>query len=188
MRMVRGRAEARWLPSRHHFALFRLGGYLRLRSAKPEPKPHVMLAVDRDQSAFEGYGVSAWLLVTVACYVYFELSSRMAWPLALLLAAPLASLALQIPLFFVGAVLAPLVSGAYGHNARVNSIATVSLQIVVASYYATERAWVRFAGWQFLFFVALNALAAIVLFALRADVARLEASYVTTSGGTSSES
>ncbi len=32
MKMVQGNAAARWLPSRHNFALFRLLAYLRLRA------------------------------------------------------------------------------------------------------------------------------------------------------------
>jgi hypothetical protein len=44
--MVHGNAAARWLPSRHNFALFRLLAWLRLRNAHPEPAP-VILGIDR---------------------------------------------------------------------------------------------------------------------------------------------
>ena len=40
-RIVRNRADARLLPSRHDFALFRLVAWMRLRRAKPAPTPSV---------------------------------------------------------------------------------------------------------------------------------------------------
>lgn len=184
MRMIRERGEARWLPSRYHFALFRLGAYMRLRRAKPEPRPGLALGIDHDQSAFESYSASFWLLATVSCYFFVELARHLVWPVALLLSIPMASFAIQIPLYLSGGLILPFFTpdGFTGH-AKVNSVLTFVVQLGAASYYATSRSWVRFAAWQFLALLALNALAAVILFLLRGDIARLESAY----GGTPSE-
>ena len=68
MRVVRGRADARWLPSRHNFALFRLAAFLRLRRARPEPCDGSCV-IDRHQSAMETWLVMSWVTLTFACYL-----------------------------------------------------------------------------------------------------------------------
>src|SRR4051794_21762234 len=67
---IRNRPEARWLPSRHRFALFRLYALLRLVSAKPEQtEAELVLPIERDQSAHEQYAVALWIYVTAVAYV-----------------------------------------------------------------------------------------------------------------------
>lgn len=166
MKVVRDRADARWLPSRHHFALVRLFAFLRMHSAKPEPQPGLMLVVDRDQTAGEHHGISLWIVLTVTCYLAVTLFAT--WPVAL--ALPVA--------FFVAAVVVqvPVVLGGLVLPSRANSVLLMALLIAAAAYFATQRTWVRFAAWQFLALVALNAVAALIVFLLREPIARLERS------------
>ncbi|HKR65275.1 MAG TPA: hypothetical protein VJZ00_16200, partial [Thermoanaerobaculia bacterium] len=83
MRMIRGRRDARWLPSRHNFALFRLLAYLRCRTLAPEPAD-VMIMIDRHQSTLENYTVSAWIFVTLTCSIAATLFASWPVPVALL--------------------------------------------------------------------------------------------------------
>lgn len=171
MRVVRGREEARWLPSRHHFALFRLAAYLRLRTAKPSPvRDDLVLAIDRGQSAFENYGIAIWVVLTITCYFAGDVFER--WPLAAAIAVSLvlAMITTFIPLCIVGSV-------RRGNNIRLNSVIAMTLLIAAALYYATATSWLRFVAWQFLALVALNALAAVIVLLLRPSIARLEATF-----------
>lgn len=170
MRMVRGRAEARWLPSRHRFALFRLHAYLRLRGAKAEPVEGLMLALHPDQTAFDTYAVAIWTMLTMTCFVYALLVQVLIAPVAMVLAVPLASLAIQAP-HAIGLIVHT------GRNTGIISKILMLLFTLASLYFARAASWVRFAAWQFLVVIALNALAAMVMFALRGDVARLEATY-----------
>jgi hypothetical protein len=172
MKVVRGIEEARWLPSRHRFALFRLAGYVRLRfNRSRRVHDDFVLAIDRDQSAFENFGIAAWATLTVACYFAGDLLARWPLPLALLASVPLAMMALNIPLCTFGA-LRP-----NRNNIRLNSAINMLLLIAAALNYARAESWVRFAAWQFLALVALNAVAAVIVSMLRGAIARLEATF-----------
>lgn len=166
MKMVRGHGEARWMPSRHNFALFRLYAYLRLRGARRE-QTDVILAVDRYQSSAEAMLVALWLFATTTCCLAGTVFS---WPVAFLVAVVgihavmVASGVVFVTLFPERIVL------------RLNSIWMMSLFAALAAYCTTRPTWVRFAGWQFFALVALNAAAAAVMFLLRGSVARLESS------------
>ena len=165
MKLVRGRADARWLPSRHRFALFRLYAFFRLLGAKPEPREGLVLVVDRDQTAFEHHGASIWIVLTVACYFAATLFAD--WPLAAGLAAglPAAALAIEFPIWIGG-----LIPG----RARGVAFVTMFLLIAASIHFARQASWVRFAAWQFLGLIAINALASAIVFLLRAPIARLE--------------
>ena len=154
MNIVRGRAEARWSPARHRFALFRLFAHVKSRTAKPESAVGLMLVIDRDQSAYEHYAISTWIVLTVTCYLAATLFG--AWPLPLGFAAalPASAFAVELPVF---------VTGLMFNSARVNGIALMLLMIAASAYLAMATTWVRFAAWQFLALVALNALAAVVM-------------------------
>jgi hypothetical protein len=172
MRLVRGRGEARWLPSRHTFALFRLFAFLRLRAAKPDPRAALALVVDRGPTAIEHHLVSAWVMLTVACYVAATLFASWPVPLALPVGLVVAAIVLQIPVIGFGLIVP-------GH--RINGQVLMSLLLAAAAYLATQRTWVRFAAWQFLAVVALNALASAIVFLLREPIARLERGVVSES-------
>ncbi len=166
MNVVRGRADARWLPSRHRFALFRLYAFLRLQNAPPEPRDGLVMIVDRDQTAVEHHGVSLWIALTVTCYLAATVFSRWPLPVALPVAFLLSPIAIHAPLLSIGA----LTLG----NRRLNSFMLMSAFVALAIYFARHSSWARFAAWQFLALVALNGIAAVILFALRDPIARLE--------------
>lgn len=166
MIVVRGRADARWLPSRHHFALFRLFAFLRLRDARPEPREGLVLIVDRDQTAAEHHGVSIWLVLTVTCYLAATLFARWPLPLALAAAFALAPVAIHVPMLSIGWL--------SGGRRRLNTMALMLVFIAAAAYFARHQSWARFAAWQFLAVIALNAVAAVIVFMLREPIARLE--------------
>jgi hypothetical protein len=170
MRFVRGHGEARWMPSRHNFALFRLFAFLRLRSAKHEEEDTI-LVVDRHQSNVETMAVTIWLVLTAACCLAVEMS----WLAALVVAV----LGIQLAQVLTALIIAPLLPV---DGVRVSSIVVMTLVAAVAAYAATRPVWLRFAGWQFFALFALNAVAALIMFLLRDSVERLEASI----GGASS--
>jgi hypothetical protein len=165
MKMVRGHAEARWMPSRHNFALFRLYAYLRLRNAAHEPN-EMILAVDRHQSSAEAMAVATWIFVTTTCCLAGTMFS---WPVAFLVAA----VGIHAVMVASGVLFVTLFPA---HVLRINSIWMMTLFAALAAYCATRPTWVRFAGWQFFALLALNAIAAMILFFLRDSVARLESS------------
>lgn len=186
MRVVRGLREARFLPSRHHSALFRLFAFLRLRNAKSEPCDCVMV-IDRHQSAVENHTVAIWATLTTAGYLATELSKVMPSVAAFLIAPLLAAFVIEVPLVTIGMVIVPMWNALTGsnvsNNIRMNSGIYMVLMIGAAIHYANARTWVRFVAWQFLAVVALNAIAAVVLFLLRGQIERLEAKF----GGTAFE-
>ena len=164
MKAIRGRAEGRWLPSRHHFALCRLYAFLRLRAAKPEARETLMLVVDRDQTAWEHHGTSLWVVLTVACYIAAML--RRVWPVALAIVAavPLAAAAIEVP----------IVAGGFFFRGRANGVFFMILLTAASAYFARQTSWVRFVAWQFFALMILNAIAALILLLLREPIARLE--------------
>lgn len=169
MRIVRGRADARWLPSRHNFALFRLAAYLKLRTAKPEHRD-VIIVIDRHQSALESYSVAAWIFFSVAAFIAGTLFRTLPLPVALAAAIPIAVVLIELPICVGGALL-----GAWkGNHLQVQSSAFLFLLIAMAAWLATKTSWVRIVAWQFLGLVALNAIAAAIVFLLRGSIARLE--------------
>lgn len=177
MKIVRGRADARWLPSRFNFALFRLYAFLRMKNARPEPAD-VSLVIDRNQNPIESAVLSAWTTATLTCYAAETLFEAWPLPLALLAGAPVAITCLEIPVIAVGVSLRHR-----PNNIPVNSVVLMSLLIGAALYLARAPSWVRFAAWQFLGAVALNAIAAAIVFLLRGAIADMESA----AGGTSSE-
>lgn len=174
MKAIRGRADARWLPSRHRFALFRLFAYFRLRSVQPRPDRGLLLVVDRDQSAFENQAMSIWMLAMVTCYTAELLFARWPLPLALLAGFVAGNVLLELPIYTFAVAATAL---APGNHLKFMSMVYMSLLIMLASWFATSPRWIRFVAWQFFFFLAMNALSAIVMFALRGAVARLESTF-----------
>lgn len=180
MKMIRGRRDAQWLPSRFNFALFRLCAFLRLRSMRPEPAD-VALVVDRHQSAAENFVTGGWVWLTLSTLVAGWLSLAWALPWALLCAIPFALAILQILVLLLGGLLRPR-----GNNLQRNSMlffmlmTGASLWTVIAPPVPW---WARLAGWQFLLVLLLNGVAAIVLRGLRNTLAALEGAV----GGLSSE-
>lgn len=168
MKVVRGRADARWLPSRFNFALFRLYAYLRMKNAKPEPAD-VELVIDRNQNPIESTVLSTWTTATLACYVAGTLFASWPLPLALFAGVPVAITLLEIPVIVLGVSLLRR-----DNNITLNSIAMMMMLIGAAVYFARAESWIRFAAWQFLGALALNGIAAAIVFLLRGSIAEME--------------
>lgn len=173
MRIVRGRRDARWLPSRYNLSVFRLAAYLRGRTARPEPA-EVLMIVDRYQSAFENFSLALLALLTATCYLAGTLFHS--WPVAgaLILATPLAMIAVHIPFFILVPLVAPLDPET---RLRVQSTATMVIHLLVAAWFATSESWARFAAWPVLALAGINGIAAVVLWIIREPVARFESSF-----------
>lgn len=177
MKMVRGRAEARWMPSRHAFALFQLAAYLRLRRAQREPVDAI-LVIARYQSNFETYVVSIYFALTVAACLAGTLFASMPLAIALTLAAITSVVGIQVTLVASGVLLSlwQVITRVAVDSVKVNSIMTMSAIFALCAYCATRTTWVRFAGRQLFAIAALNVLAALIVFLLREPIARLESS------------
>lgn len=189
MKLVRGRADARWFPSRHNFALFRLAAYLHLRRAQPE-HGHVILIIDRHQSATETWLVMSWVTLTFACYLAATLFVDWHIALALLVSLPLAIVLLEVPAMISALTIAPVLRSmtqGRANGIRVNSVVVMLLFSAASAYFAFHPTWIRFVAWQFLALLALNAIAAVIAFSLRDAITRLETNAVDVGGVTSAQ-
>lgn len=169
MNVIVNRPEARLLPSRHRFALAQLVAFARLRQGEPQianAPDHLILPIDRDQSAAEVYAVAIWVFVTVATYFAAILPMRLA--LAIIVAVPLASIVLHLPIVLGGPILR-LLLGENDHI-KIVSVATMSLLIVWSFYIARGDSWARFVARFFFAVLACNVIAAVILWLLRGVV------------------
>jgi hypothetical protein len=142
--IIADKPAARWLPARHRFAITRLivfavGRYIPSRMNAE----HMLLAVDRDQSAIENYTISILFLATSACYVGAALPLSLAW--SIVLAIPIAAFVIQLPIYF-GATSAIL----------------MALQFCAAAYFATAIGPIHYVAWLSLMVFATNAMAWVV--------------------------
>lgn len=177
MKVVHGRADMRWLPSRFNFALFRLYAFVRMKLAKPE-LADVTLVLDRNQNPIESAVLSTWTTATLACYAAETLFDPWPLPLALLAGVPVAITCLEIPIVTIGLALRNR-----ANNIPLNSFVLMSLLIAAAAYFTRAQSWIRFAAWQFLGAVMLNAIAAAIVFLLRGSIVEME----NAAGGITSE-
>jgi hypothetical protein len=170
LNVVRNRPAAKWLPSRHRFALARLIAYVMLRTRRPSlPQvDRIVLAIDRDQSAIENHAVSAWFLGSTICFIAAALPFSV--PVALLLAFPLALIAVEIPLHVTGL----LSRDRWADHTRASSVATMLSGVVAASYFAMRPGWAQPVGRLFLAIVIANGVAALIMWLLRDHVRKIE--------------
>jgi hypothetical protein len=163
MRVVRDCPAAKWLPSRHRFALARLIAFVRLRVEGSRPRlsdvDHLVLVIDRDQSAIEHYAVSTWIFITIVSYIAASLPLPIG--IAVVAALPLAAVAVQIP-FYTGA------------GVKVNAVLTIVLLITASSYFGAGHSPVRYVSWFFFAVIVLNAAAWLIMIMLRDSVRNLE--------------
>ena len=169
MRVVRDHPEARWLPSRFTFAVFRLIALLRMLGAKVEEPRKLILAIDAGQSSLENYLVSTWVSLTIACYVASWLRHFIPVALAVIAGVALSGWLVQLPLYALGSSLP-----GSRNNQRVISIATFAILVGISAYMATLEARVHFVAALFLGVVALNAISAVAMFFLRGRVKMME--------------
>ncbi|HYM60882.1 MAG TPA: hypothetical protein VEZ11_08315 [Thermoanaerobaculia bacterium] len=188
MRVVWDHPEARWLPSRFRFAVFRLFAWYRFRAAATQTQrlDRVALAIDRDQSAVEQYSIAAWTLLTQSCYLAAFITSRwhVAGPwraLAVALTPFLAAVLVEITFIATGAVLVPLWNATAGsrieNNIRLNSIVQMAILLLASAYFAGAAGWVRPVAWIAIAVFAMNGAAAVVLFAMRRRLEALDREY-----------
>jgi FtsH-binding integral membrane protein len=178
MKTVRDRADARWLPSRFRYALFRLAAFGIIRRSRPREASGLVLVIDRDQSASEYYVISVWLLLTVSCYVGACLSRITNGVVAAIAAIPLASLLIEA-VYLSGAAMPALMAAGIRQerSLRVASMMLYGLLILAAAYFVLAESWVRYVAISFLVIVAVNAIAAVVVWSLRRRIADLERAY-----------
>ena len=176
MKIVRDRRDARWLPSRFHFALFRLYAYIRLRAAKPEPVRGMILSIDRDQSASESFLVTACVVLAASAYFAALFEDSMSAPAAYLVGIVAAIVSIQALIAIAGVVITFVLRRAVQSAGTLISLLIMTLMIAAGIAVALSDSPARYVAVGFLTLVALNALAAIVVFLLRNRIANAEQS------------
>ncbi|HEU4886881.1 MAG TPA: hypothetical protein VFV49_03270, partial [Thermoanaerobaculia bacterium] len=118
----------------------------------------------------ETWLVLLWLTLTLACYLAATLFADWHVAIALATSLPLAFVLLEVP-----AIVSALTVARFSRNGiRVNGVVVMLLFAAASAYFAMRPTWVRFVAWQFLALLALNAIAAAIVFALRDAIAQLE--------------
>jgi hypothetical protein len=172
MNVVTDRPEARWLPSRHRFALSRLIAYWKLRGARgvANDVEHLILPIDRDQTAAEMNCIAIWVFVTTVCYVAATLP--LIWPVAIIVAIPIAAIVIHFPIVVIGPIVRILIGD--GDHIKIISVITMSLLVIASSYFAVSSLWPRYLAWFFFAVLIVNGAAAIVVRLLRAGIRAAE--------------
>jgi hypothetical protein len=172
MNVVIDRPEAHWLPSRHRFALSRLIAYAKLRGmrAVENDVEHLILPIDRDQTAAEMNGVALWVFVTTVCYIAAALPLIL--PVAIVLAVPLAAIVLQFPIVGIGPIVRMVIGD--GDHIKIISMITMSLLVIASSYFAVSTSWARYVAWLFIAVLLVNGAAAILVWLLRGGIRAAE--------------
>lgn len=187
MKVVRDH-RAKWLPSRHRYALSKLIAFAMFRIARhpersersggvdlqtsaaagaapsePGMIEHYVFSIDPNQSSVEAFTVAALVLITstVDLAVLLPLRTWIAVPIAILATPWL----LQIPLY---------VAGLLFHNERVTSIVILTLVAAASSFVAEMPTPARFVAWLYVAVLTLNALAWFVAQPLRKRMEALE--------------
>lgn len=182
--LMRDRVEAQLLPSRHHFALFRLVAYVRLRNAAPTMKPGLYLGLDRDQTAGEIHTISVLILALSTCFIGTALTSFLAVPLSIVIAPVAAMVTIQLVMIVVG-VSSTRLRSAFGDpaasdNRALNSVCLWSLLTAAALYFASRPSPARWVAAAFLVVLGANGTAAVILWLMRRRVAAVERAYIAT--------
>lgn len=178
MNIVRDRPAAQGLPSRRHFALAQLIAFLRFRPSREMPPgiDRLVLPINRDVSAAEIYSVAAWMFITAAWYLVAILPLPIGW--SIVIAIGFTGLAIQLPLYFIGAVFIPLwnlkARTKIEDNQKLNSVAFMTLMVIASSWFGASRSSARYPAWFLLGVFVLNAAAWIVMRLLRGRVRDME--------------
>lgn len=172
--MIRNRADARWLPARFNFALPRLIAFAICRTRRPRPKPGLVLAIDRNQSAVENYVVAVWFYLSSVAYLFAAL--RLAMPRSAAAAIAIPAAAFLILLFtFLSAI------GTHAwreqNHIRMNAVVLMVTMVVISAFAVSTAHWTRFVGVVALTLFAANAIAAIIVWLLQSRFAALEQSF-----------
>ena len=172
MNVVTDRPQARWLPSRHRFALARLIAYAKLRDARDAATDaeHLILPIDRDQTAAEMNGVAIWVFVTTVGYIASALP--LIWPAAIVVAMPIAAVVLQFPTVIIGPIVRMLIGD--GNHIKIISAMAMTLLVIASSYVAASNSWARYVAWFFFAVLIVNGAAAFVVWLLRGGIRAAE--------------
>lgn len=181
MSAVRDRGDARWLPSRFHFAMFRLIAYVRLRQARREDRPGLVMAVDRYQSAIEIYAVAGCVILVATSFITSLLAPWMSLGAACLVAIIATPVIIQI-VFIAFALAVPSTLRRYArmssdYNIPLTSAFLMLMVIVAAALLAAGNSPLRHVGTAFLLLVGVNAVAAVAVFILQRPIAEAERRY-----------
>jgi hypothetical protein len=170
--VIADRPEARWLPSRHRFALARLIAYAKLRGAPgiANATEHLVLPIDRDQTSAEMNAAALWVFVTTVCYIAAALP--LIWSAAIVVAIPLAAIVLQFPVVVIGPIVRMLIGD--GNHIKIISVITMSLLVIASSYFAASISWARYPAWFFFAVLIVNSAAAVVVWLLRGAIRAAE--------------
>lgn len=174
MKSVRDRGDAEWLPSRSLFALFRLASFVRMSFARPEIRPGVILILQPAQNAVEVLTASAYVLLVTSVHAGAALALLLPVWLATLLAVPVGILALQVPSYILGFALAWPFGRVFKPNHRMNGVVSMTILLIVSFLALEGPVAPRYAGLSFLILATANAVAAVIMWVLRGQVARLE--------------
>jgi hypothetical protein len=172
LNVVADHPEAHWLPSRHRFALAKLIAYAKLRGAPAVANnaEHLILPIDRDQTAAEMNGVAIWVFLTTVCYIASALP--LSWPAAIVVAMPIAAIAIHFPIVVIGPIVRMLIGD--GNHIKIISVIAMSLLVIASSYFAASNSWARYAAWFFFAVLIVNGAAAIVVWLLRGSIRAAE--------------
>jgi len=173
MKLVRDH-RAKWLPSRHHYALSKLIAFAVFRygragggeqgpvdaagvppgASDPAAPPAVpasvryAFAIDRNQSTPEAFTVAVLVLLTAMADVAALLPFRL-W-LSLPLAIILTPWLLQVPLY---------VAGIPFGNSKFTSVFILTTVVIASAWVGAMQTPLRFVAWLFFAVLALNAVA-----------------------------
>ena len=172
MNVVTDKPQARWLPSRHHFALSRLTAYAKLGGARAiaNNAEHLILPIDRDQTAAEMSGVAVWVFFTTVCYIAAALPLIL--PVALMVAIPMAAIVLQFPIVVIGPIVRMMIGD--GDHIKIISAITMALLVIASAYFAASSSWPRYVARLFFAVLIVNGVAAIVVWLLRDGIREAE--------------
>lgn len=174
MKLIRNRADARWLPARFNFALSRLIAFAICRTRQPRPQPGLVLAIDRNQSAVENYVVAAWFYVSSVMYLFAALQLGMPRWAAAAIAIP--ATAFLILLFTFLSAIGTRAWREQNHI-RMNHVVLMVVMTLISAFAVTTAHWTRFVGGAALVLLAVNAIAAVIVRLLQPRFAALERSF-----------
>jgi hypothetical protein len=179
--VVRDRADARWLPSRFDFALFRLFAYFRLKTIRPEETPGLVLSIERHQSATENYLITICVCVVMAAFIASIIATTLPLGAACLIALPMTGILISAEIVFMGAAITPLLRKVTGMGGAasiaVNSMVMSAIAITAAALLAVGSSPLRHIGTAYLLLLAANAVASVVVFLMQRRIDDLEHRY-----------
>jgi hypothetical protein len=179
--VVRDRADARWLPSRFDFALFRLFAYFRLKTIQPVVKRGLVLSIERHQSAVENYLITICVCVVITAFLASIIAATLPLGAACLIALPATGVLVSVEIVMMGVAIAPLVRKVTGMSGAasiaLNSVVMSAIAMTAAVLLSVSSSPLRHIGTAYLILIAANAVASVVVFLMQRRIADLERRY-----------